>query len=56
MEKHKHFKVKCFLNFWYEAEIHAVLKIWEKWISMVWEKYEKMGEAEIRTIPKIWET
>ena len=25
-EKHKHFKVKSFNNFSYEAEIHAVLK------------------------------
>ena len=35
----KHFKVKGFLNFWLEAEIHAVPKIWEKWISMVQAKY-----------------
>ena len=31
----KHFKVKCFLNFSYEAEIHAVPKIYEKWISLL---------------------
>ena len=35
----KHFKVKDFLNFWLEADIHAVPKIWEKWISMVQAKY-----------------
>ena len=41
MGKHKYFKVKGFLNFWHEAEIHAVSKIWEKWIAMVQEKYGK---------------
>ena len=35
MGKHKHFKVKGYLNFSLEAEIHAVPKIWEEWISMV---------------------
>ena len=67
MGKHKHFKVKGFLNCWLVAEIHAVPKIREKWISMVWEKYGKhkhlkfmdflniSGEAEIHTIPKIRE-
>ena len=30
MGKQKHFKVKGFLSFWLEAEIHAVPKIWEK--------------------------
>ena len=29
MGKHKHFKVKGFLNVWLEAEIHAFQKIWE---------------------------
>ena len=38
MGKHKHFKVKGFLNFSCEAEIHAVSKTWEKWISLVREK------------------
>ena len=33
MGKHKYFKVKGFLNFLYKAEIHAILKTWEKWIS-----------------------
>ena len=41
MGKHKHIKVKGFLNFSYEAEIHAVPKTWEKWISIVQEKYGK---------------
>ena len=64
MGKHKHFKVKGFLNFSYEAEIHAVPKTWEKWISIVRESMGKhkhfkfmcflniSGEAEIHTIPK----
>ena len=67
MGKHKHFKVKGFWNFLLEAEIHAVPKIWEKWIAIIREKYGKktqtfrsngflnfLGEAEIHTIPKIW--
>ena len=41
MGKRKYFKVKGFLNFWHEAEIHAVPKLWEKWISMVRKKYGK---------------
>ena len=44
MGKYKHFKVKGFLNFWLEAEINAVPKIWEKWFFMVQEKY---GETQI---------
>ena len=64
MGKCKHLKVKSFLNFSFEAEIHAVPKTWEKWISIVREKYEHFkfmdfldisGEAEIHTIPKTWE-
>ena len=41
MGKDKHLKVKGFLNFSYEAEIHAVLNIWERWISVVRNKYGK---------------
>ena len=41
MGKHIHFKVKCFSNFSLEAEIHAIPKIWEKWISITREKYGK---------------
>ena len=41
MRKHKHFKVRDFLNFSLEAEIYAVPKTWEKWISKVREKYGK---------------
>ena len=47
MGKHKYFKVKGFLNFWHEAEIHAVSKIWEKWIAMVQEKYGKIQIFQI---------
>ena len=47
MGKHKHFKVKGFLNFWLVADIHTVPKIWEKWISMVWEKYGKTQTSQI---------
>ena len=57
--KQKHFKVKGFLNFSYEAKTH-------EWISIVREKHGKhksfksmgflniSGEAEIHAIPKIW--
>ena len=67
MGKHKHFKVKGFLNFSLQAEIHGVSKTWKDWISIVREKYGKhkhfkfigflniLGEAEIHKIPKIWE-
>ena len=41
MGKHKHFNVKGFWTFLLEAEIHAVLKIWEKWIAIGREKYGK---------------
>ena len=67
MGKHKYFKVMGFLDFWFEAEIHAVPKIREKRISMVQEKYGKpqifqihagflniSGETEIHTVLKIW--
>ena len=47
MGKHKRFKVMSFLNFSYEAEIHAVPKTWEKWISMVREKHEKTQTFQI---------
>ena len=67
MGKHKHFKVKGFLNVWLEAEIYAFQKIWENgfpWYkrSMGKHKHFKfmgfvniLGEAEIHTIPRIWE-
>ena len=67
MEKHKHFKFMSFLNILDEAEIHTIHRTWEKWISIMWEKYEKknkyskimgfsnsLSEAEMHTIPKIW--
>ena len=41
MEKHKHFKCMGFLNISDEAKIHTVPKIWEKWISIIREKYGK---------------
>ena len=47
MGKHKHFKVKGFLNFSYETEIHAVPKIWEKWISIIREKHGKIQAFQI---------
>ena len=47
MEKHKHFKVKGFWNFLLEAEIHAVPKIWEKWIAIIKEKYAKTQTFQI---------
>ena len=47
MAKQKHFKVKGFLNFSFEAEIHAVSKTWEKWISIVREKYGKTQTFQI---------
>ena len=65
MGKHKHLKVKGFLNVLYEVEIHAVPITREKWISIVREKHGKThkhfkfmgflnfsGEAEIHAIPK----
>ena len=63
--KHKPFKVKGFLIFWLEAEIHPVTRICEKRIFMLREKHGKIqkfqiygfwnisAEAEIHTIPKI---
>ena len=47
MRKHKHFKVKCFWNFSLDAEIHAVPKTWEKWISIIREKYGKTQTFQI---------
>ena len=47
MGKHKHFKVKGFWNFLLEAEIHAVPKKWEKWISIVREMYGKIQAFQI---------
>ena len=54
----------CFSNILGEAEINAIPKTWEKWISIVQEKYGKtetfqfmgffniLGDTEIHTIPK----
>ena len=39
MEKHKHFKFVGFLNILDEAEIHTIARTWEKWISIIREKY-----------------
>ena len=47
MGKHKHFKVKHFLNFPYEAEIHTAPKTREKWISKAREKYGKTQTFQI---------
>ena len=66
MGKHKHFKFMGFLNISDEAEIHTIPRTWEKWISIIREKYGKkqtfqskgfstiLIKAEIHTIPKIW--
>ena len=68
MERHKHFKFMRFLVFLLEAEIHAVAKPWEKWISIVRKKIGKykhlkfMGflnisrEPEIDKISKTWKS
>ena len=55
MAKQKHFKVKGFLNFSFEAEIHAVSKTWEKWISVVREKYGKTQTFQIYGFLKYYE-
>ena len=47
MGKQKHFKVKVFLNFSYESEIHEVLKTWEKCISIVREKNGKTRTFQV---------
>ena len=47
MGKQKHFKVKGFLNFSNEAEIHVVPKTWKKWISIVQKKYGKTQTFQI---------
>ena len=39
MEKHKHFKCMGFSNILDEAEIHTIPRTWEKWISIIREKY-----------------
>ena len=64
MGKHKHSKVKGFLNFSREAEIHAVPKSWDERIPMLREKYEKTQTFQIpitwkhsvesHIIPKLW--
>ena len=48
MEKQKHFNVKGFLNFSCEAEIHAIPKTLEKWISKVRKKYGKTKAFQIQ--------
>ena len=49
MEKHKHSKVKGFLHILGETEIHAILKPWDEWIPILWNKY---GKAQ--AISKFW--
>ena len=41
MGENKQSKVMGFSNILGEAEIHTIPKIWEKWIPVVREKYEK---------------
>ena len=45
-EKNKHSKVTDLLKISGEAEIHAIPKIWEKWI-LVWEMYGKTQRFSI---------
>ena len=52
MGKHEHFKVKGIWNFLLKAEIHAVPNTWEKWISIIWEKYGKTQTFQIYGFPK----
>ena len=47
MGKQRHLKVKGFLYFPLEVEIHAVPKTWKKWISIVREKYGKTQVFQI---------
>ena len=42
----------CFSNILVEAEIDIVPKIWEKWISIVREKYGKTQTFQIYEFPK----
>ena len=39
MGKHKHSKIKCFLNISCEAEIHKIPKQRDEWISLLQNKY-----------------
>ena len=55
MGKYKHVKVKNFLSFSHEAEIHAVPKTYEKWISIVWEKRGKTQTFQIYGFLKYFE-
>ena len=43
----KNFKFMGFLNISAEAEIHTIPKTWEKWISIVREKYGKTQTFQI---------
>ena len=47
MGKHKYSKVMGFSNILGEAEIHKIPKTWEKWISIVQEKYGKIQTFKI---------
>ena len=64
MEKHKHSKVKSFINISVWKKIRAITKAWDEWTSFVLKKYGKSKhsrimsflniscEAEIHIIPK----
>ena len=47
MGRHKHLKIKGFLNVLYGVEIHAVPITWEKWISIIREKHGKTQAFQI---------
>ena len=53
MGKQKHFKFTGFLKISGEAEIHAILKIWGKWISIVRGKYGKTQDFPYSLLPYI---
>ena len=50
MGKHKHSKVKGFLNI--SLEIHAIPEAWDDWIPIVWKKYGKKQTFQNYEIPK----
>ena len=52
MGKPKHSKTMSFLNILGEAKIHSIPKTWEKWISIVREKYGKTQTFQIYEFPK----
>ena len=56
MGKNKHSKVMGFSNILGEVEIHTIPKTWEKWISIVREKYGKTQTFQIYGFLKYFES